>query len=85
MPIIPAIVKIALRKIVFDTLLSPATSTIDGIIMISLVPTYCETFPDAIVETMTFGTPIGNARIAGVTREVPPDPPNEMIPSNLPS
>ena len=61
---------------------SPATSTMDGIMMMSLVPTYWATFPDAIVETMTFGTPIGSARIAGVTSDVPPEPPNERTPSN---
>ena len=38
----------------------------------SLVPTYWDTFPDAIVDTITLGTPIGSARIAGVAMDVPP-------------
>ncbi len=40
--------------------------------------------PEATVETITFGTPIGSALIAGVTNEVPPVPPKDIIPSNLP-
>ena len=44
---------------------NPETSTTEGIMTMSLVPTYCEVLPEATVETMTFGTPIGNARIAG--------------------
>ena len=80
----PATASTALRKMVLEILFSPATSTMEGIMIISLVPTYWETFPEAIVETITLGTPIGSARMAGVTSEVPPDPPQEMIPSNLP-
>ena len=64
-------------KIFVEIELIPATSTIDGIITISLAPTYGAVFPDATVDTMTFGTPIGRALIAGVTNEVPPVPPKE--------
>ncbi|MMZ70172.1 hypothetical protein D1872_331570 [compost metagenome] len=65
--------------------LSPATSTIEGIKITSLVPTYCSVFPEAMVDTTIFGTPMGRARMAGVIIEVPPEPPKEMIPWNLPS
>ena len=84
-PTIPAMASTALRKMVLEILLSPATSTMEGIMMMSLVPTYWDTFPEAMVETMSFGTPMGRARMAGVARDVPPDPPRERIPSNLPS
>jgi len=40
--------------------------------------------PAVIVETMTFGKPIGRARMAAVQMEVPPLPPSEMIPWILP-
>ena len=36
--------------------------------------------PDAIVETMTFGSPTGSARIACVASVVPPEPPAEIRP-----
>src|SRR5699024_8585610 len=71
-------------KDICEMTFNPATSTIDGIITISLVPTYGCVFPEASVDTITFGTPIGKARIAGVTIDVPPEPPNERTPSNLP-
>ena len=77
--------KAALVNILVDMEFNPDTSTIDGIIIISLVPTYCWTFPDATVDTITFGTPIGKALIPGVTKDVPPVPPREIIPSNFPS
>ena len=38
-------------------------------------------FPDATVETMTFGTPTGSACMAAVAMAVLPEPPAEMIPS----
>ena len=48
--------------------------------VISEGPTYLPTSPDATVETISLGTPIGNARIAGATMAVPPEPAAEMIP-----
>ena len=83
-PAIPATASTAFRKMVLEILFSPATSTMEGIMIISLVPTYWETLPEAMVETITLGTPMGSARMAGVTSEVPPDPPQEIMPSNLP-
>src|SRR5215468_9226003 len=48
--------------------------------MMSEGPTKVATLPDATEEMRTLGTPIGRARIAGATRELPPDPPAAMIP-----
>ena len=41
--------------------------------------------PEAIVETISFGTPTGSARIACVAIAVPPEPPSARIPSSRPS
>lgn len=70
----------AFVKIFVEIELRPATSTTEGIIIISLVPTYGAVFPDATVDTIILGTPIGNALMAGVTSEVPPVPPKDIIP-----
>lgn len=37
-----------------------------------------------MVETMSFGTPMGSSLMAAVAMDVPPDPPMENTPSNLP-
>ena len=39
--------------------------------------------PDATVEIISFGTPTGSARIAGVANAVAPEPPAEIRPSSL--
>ena len=75
----------ALVKIFLEMSFKPSTSTMDGTIIRSLVPTYWETLPDAIVEIIIFGTPIGRARIAGAAMDVPPEPPAEITPSNFPA
>ena len=62
-----------------------AEQSLEGYIKISLVPTYIDTSPAATVETITLGTPTGSALMPGVTIEVPPLPPKEITPSNLPS
>jgi hypothetical protein len=49
--------------------------------MMSDAPTYWLTSPDATVETISFGTPTGSARIAGATMAVPPEPPAESTPA----
>ena len=36
---------------------------------------------EATVDTISFGTPTGRARIAGVTSAVPPDPPSPISPA----
>jgi hypothetical protein len=36
--------------------------------------------PEATEEMRTLGTPIGSARMAGATKELPPDPPAEITP-----
>jgi hypothetical protein len=46
----------------------------------SLGPTYGRVSPEAIVDTITFGNPIGSARIARVTSVVPPEPPAPIRP-----
>ncbi len=63
----------------------PATSTTEYIIVMSLVPTCGRVSPDATVETINFGTPTGNARIALLAITVPADPPRPAIPSSRPS
>src|SRR5690554_7907944 len=70
----PARAKAAFVNILVDMELRPDTSTIEGTIMMSLVTTYWDTFPEATVATITFGTPIGRALILGVTRDIPPVP-----------
>ncbi len=81
----PAIAWAALPSTRRETALRPATSTTGYIIRMSLVPTYGATFPLAIVETMTLGSPIGSARIAGVIRAVLPLPPMPITPANRPA
>ena len=60
----------------------PATSTTDAIIAMSTAPTYGATSPDAMVETISFGRPIGSARIAAVAIVVLPEPPAASTPSH---
>jgi D-alanyl-D-alanine carboxypeptidase/D-alanyl-D-alanine-endopeptidase (penicillin-binding protein 4) len=50
-----------------------------------LSPTHGRTCPDASVETITFGTPIGSARIAAVPIVVPAEPPIARTPATLPA
>ena len=58
----------------------PCTSVTEYIMQMSLGPTYGRVSPEAIVDTITFGTPIGSARIACVASVVPPEPPAEIRP-----
>ena len=64
---------------------SPATSTTDGMNVMSFVPAKALTSPPPIVETITFGRPTGSARMAVVAIEVPPLPPIDRMPSTRPS
>ena len=80
----PTMALAALVKMRLEISLRPSASTTEGIMMMSLVPTYWATLPEAMVETITLGTPTGRARMAGVAREVPPLPPMERMPSSLP-
>ena len=82
---IPQIAPAARPRMVREMRLSPATSTMAGIITMSFTPTYCAVLPLASVETMSFGNPSGRARIAVVQMEVPPPPPREMTPSISPA
>ena len=60
-------------------------STTEYISVTSLTSTYGAVLPEAIVETMTFGTPTGSVRIAAATIVVPPPPPRPRTPSKRPS
>jgi hypothetical protein len=55
-------------------------STTEYIIVTSTAPTYGRVSPDATVETISFGTPTGRARIAVVATDVPPEPPSARTP-----
>jgi hypothetical protein len=61
---IPNIAPAAFAMIRADTRLTPAMSTTEYIIVTSTAPTYGRVSPDATVETRSFGTPTGSARIA---------------------
>ena len=78
---IPQIAPAARDRICREMRFNPATSTMLGNITMSFTPTYCAVFPLANVDTITFGNPIGNARIAAVAIAVPPPPPREITPS----
>ena len=78
--IIPANACAALASTFSLMRLMPCTSVTEYIMQMSLGPTYGRVSPEAIVDTITFGTPTGSARIAGVASAVPPEPPAEMRP-----
>ena len=81
----PAMACAALPSTFRETELSPATSTTEYIIVISDEPTYGAVLPLATVETMSLGSPIGSARMAGVISAVPPLPPMPMTPATRPA
>ena len=81
----PAIAPAALAMMRAETLFTPAMSTTEYIIVTSTAPTYGRVSPDATVETISFGTPTGSARIACVAIDEPPEPPSARIPSSRPS
>ena len=60
----PASAPAALVRIRAEILLMPAMSTTEYIIVTSTEPTYGLVSPEATVETISFGTPIGSWRIA---------------------
>ena len=81
----PASAPAALAMIRAETRLTPAMSTTEYIIVTSTEPTYGLVSPDATVETISFGTPIGSSRIACVASAEPPEPPSAPIASSRPS
>ena len=81
----PAIALAALPSTCREMRLRPATSVTEYIMAMSEGPTYGATFDDATVDTISFGTPTGSARMAGVTSAVPPDPPAPMMPASSPA
>ena len=60
----PASAAAAFVRICAEIRLMPAISTTEYIIVTSTEPTYGLVSPEATVETISFGTPIGNCRIA---------------------
>ena len=50
-------------------------STTEYISVMSLTSTYGAVLPEAMVETISLGTPTGSVRIAAVIIVVPPPPP----------
>ena len=84
-PAIPAIAPAAFAMIRADTELTPEMSTTEYIIVTSTAPTYGRVSPEATVETISFGTPTGSARIARVPMEEPPEPPSARMASSAPS
>src|SRR5690606_21845956 len=72
---IPAAAAAAFPRISRDTRFRPAMSTTLYIIATSFAPTYGVTSPDAIVDTISLGTPIGRSRTARAAMDDPPLPP----------
>ena len=60
----PASAAAAFVRICAEIRLMPAMSTTEYIIVTSTEPTYGLVSPEATVETISFGTPIGSRRIA---------------------
>ena len=81
----PAIAAAAFARIRAETELMPATSTTEAASSRSLAPTIGRVSPAAIVETISFGTPTGSARMASAAIEVLPEPPAASTPSQRPS
>ena len=75
----PAIAAAAFARIRAETWLIPAMSTTEYVIVTSTAPTYGRVSPEASVETISFGTPTGSARIARVAIAEPPEPPSARI------
>src|SRR3712207_7196633 len=61
------------RSIRADTSLMPAMSTTEYVMVTSLAPTYGRVSPEASVETMSFGSPIGRSRIAAAATDALPE------------
>ena len=75
----PAIAPAAFAMIRAETRLTPEMSTTEYIIVTSTAPTYGRVSPEATVETSSFGTPTGSARIACAAIDEPPEPPSARI------
>ncbi|NBE52531.1 hypothetical protein GUY60_14065 [Streptomyces sp. YC537] len=82
---IPAIAAAALARIGSETRFTPAMSTTLCIIVRSAEPTYGDTSPAAIEDTINFGMPSGSSRIARLAIDVPPLPPTARTPCTRPS
>ena len=84
-PTMPQMAPAALERIRRDNRFRPAISTGEYMSVTSLTPTYGATSPDATVETISFGTPVGNVCIAAAAMFVPPPPPSASAPWNRPA
>ena len=80
----PASAPAAFVRIVSLIVLRPEKSATELSMTMSLMSTNGLVSPDAIVETMTLGTPSGSARIAAVPTVVPPEPPIASTPRSSP-
>ena len=74
----PAIAAAALAMMRALRALTPAMSTTDAASIMSLSPMIGRVSEAAIVDTMSFGTPTGSARMACAAIEVPPEPPERQ-------
>ena len=81
----PAMAAAALPRMMRLMRLSPAISTTELSIRMSLSPTKARTSPEASVLTMTLGTPIGSCRMAAVPMVVPAEPPSPSTPCSRPA
>src|SRR3546814_16263900 len=76
----PARAAAPLASTCFEIRFKPCTSVTEYIIRMSEGPTYCPTLPEATVEIITLGRPMGRRRIPGLTHAVPPAPAAELLP-----
>ena len=77
MPVTPVAALPSTRR---EIRLRPAMSVTEYTRVMSEGPTYPATFPEAIVDTISLGTPMGSARMAGEISAVPPEPPIPSMP-----
>ena len=83
----PAIAAAALSKIARATSFSPRMSITECITVTSVSPTNGPNArrPDALGDTISFGTPTGRACIAAAPSSAPSAPPRQRIPRIRPS
>ncbi len=81
----PAMAAAAFARMRAEIELIPATSTTEAASSMSLAPTIGRVSPAAIVETISLGTPTGNACMASAAIDVLPEPPAASTPSQRPS
>src|SRR4030042_975349 len=80
-PGMPQMAPAAWAKTVLVTVFRLARSATDVIMVMSLAPTNSLTSMDAMLETMSFGSPMGNDRMMAVQMCIPVPPPMPTTPS----